>query len=109
MEHHSDIYLNSEEGVELRLNIVRPEEPPRDGKPRVVTTDKTRFLVRGKRDRFEASPESIYIFPSSLSKCHLLWNLIFIQDLGSETKEGLHGETETELPFLRQREARDRH
>ena len=48
------IILGSEEDEELRLNLVRPDEPPRDGKPRTVTTDKTRFLVRGKRDKFEA-------------------------------------------------------
>ena len=37
----------------LKLNLVCPEEPPRDGKPRLIKTDKTRFLVRGERDNFE--------------------------------------------------------
>jgi len=39
---------------EIQLNLVRPEEPPRSG-PRTIRnqSDKTRFIVRGKRSRFE--------------------------------------------------------
>ena len=32
-----------DEGGELRLSLVNPEEPPRDGKPRAIKTDKTRL------------------------------------------------------------------
>ena len=42
-----------ETNSKLKLNLVCPEEPPRDGKPRLIKTDKTRFLVRGERDNFE--------------------------------------------------------
>jgi len=39
---------------EIQLNLVRPEEPPRSG-PRTIRnqSDKTRFIVRGERSRFE--------------------------------------------------------
>jgi len=38
---------------DIQLNLVRPEEPPRSGKPRTILSDKTRFIVRGTRSRFE--------------------------------------------------------
>jgi len=41
-----------DENGEIRVNLVRPEEPPR-GQPRKVLSDRTRFLVRGKRSKFE--------------------------------------------------------
>jgi len=41
-----------DENGEIRLNLVRPEEPPR-GRPRRILSDKTRFLVRGTRSSFE--------------------------------------------------------
>ena len=31
-----------DEDGQLRLSLVNPEEPPRDGKPRAIKTDKTR-------------------------------------------------------------------
>ena len=42
-----------DENEKLCLNLVRPEEPPRNGSGFKITTDKARFLVRGKRQQFE--------------------------------------------------------
>ena len=47
-----NVFLDDDDNT-LHINLVRPEEPPRDGKPRRFKTDKNRFLIKGKRDNFE--------------------------------------------------------
>merc|ERR1711970_804353 len=41
------------EDEQLNLHLVRPEEPPRNAKPRPFKTDRNRFIVKVSKDKFE--------------------------------------------------------
>merc|ERR1711936_135398 len=41
------------EDEQLELNLVRPEEPPRNAKPRPFKTDRNRFIVKFSKKKLE--------------------------------------------------------